>query len=48
MQTIYHMFTEHGVMPSVLYNAPLGERILCNAIFQVEMESRMNSNKIGQ
>jgi hypothetical protein len=35
---MYHLFTVHGVMPSVVYNAPAGERTLINALFQIEIQ----------
>lgn len=42
VQLMYHMFTEHGVPPSVVYNMPEGERYLCSIFFHAEMEVRVD------
>jgi hypothetical protein len=33
------MFKEHGVMPSVIYSAPYGERVLLSAMHKIELET---------
>jgi hypothetical protein len=37
-QMMYHLFTKHGVMPSVIYKAPIGEYTLIKTLFNIEME----------
>ena len=44
-QMMYHLFSEHGVMPSVIYNLKSGEYNLAKAFFQIEMENEENRLK---
>lgn len=37
VQLMYHMFAEHGVPPSVVYNMPEGEKYLSCILFGIEM-----------
>lgn len=41
------MFVRHGIMPSVIYKASEGERILCNAMIEIENESISKSKEDG-
>jgi|GEM_PF-1718178 len=41
------MFVRHGIMPSVIYNASEGERILCNAMIEIENELITKSKEDG-
>ena len=45
---LYYYWTRHGIRPSVLYNMPLGERMVIRAFYEFEradVESTLKKNQ---
>ena len=45
---LYHYWKRHGILPSVLYNLPIGEKIVLRAFYEREMEEKYKAIRTGK
>ena len=45
---LFHYWKRHGILPSVLFNLPIGEKIVLRAFFEQEMEDRQKILRAGK
>jgi hypothetical protein len=45
---LYHYWIRHGILPSVLYNLPVGEKIVLRAFYEHEMEEKHKAIQTGK